>query len=104
MSVAVTVLYFDGCPSWQTALERLHTASTRAGVPVQVSSRLVETQDEAEEMAFPGSPTIMVNGVDPFAQPDQVPALACRVYETPYGRAGSPTVDQLVDALTARTG
>jgi hypothetical protein len=45
MSVAVTVLYFDGCPSWQAALERLHTAAARAGVPVRVSTRLVETQD-----------------------------------------------------------
>jgi hypothetical protein len=101
--VDVTVLYFDGCPSWQTALERLRTASTRTRVPVQVSTRAVETMDEAEHVGFTGSPTILVNGVDPFAQAGQSPALACRVYATPYGLAGSPTVDQLVVALTAAT-
>lgn len=103
MTVDVTVLYFGGCPSWQTAVERLRTAATRARVPVQVGTRTVETMGEAQRVGFTGSPTILVNGVDPFAQAGQAPALACRVYATPYGLAGSPTVDQLIDALTAAT-
>jgi hypothetical protein len=73
MSVDVTVLYFTGCPSWQTALERVH--------------------------AFTGSPTIWLDGTDPFESAAAAPALACRVYPTPVGLAGSPTVDQLADVL-----
>ena len=58
---------------------------------------LVETRADAVRWGFVGSPTILVNDVDPFASEGDVPSLACRVYETPLGRSGSPTVDQFVD-------
>lgn len=102
MSVDVTVLYFGGCPSWRTALERVHAASARTGVQVTVTTQAVETTEDADRLGFTGSPTILVDGADPFVRAGDVPALACRVYDTPDGLAGSPTVDQLVDALTQR--
>jgi len=99
MGLDATVLYFDGCPSWRTALERVQTAADRAAVQVQVTTRAVETDEDADLLGFTGSPTILVNGRDPFPQPGMVPALACRVYPTPAGLAGSPTVEQLVHAM-----
>ena len=46
----------------------------------------------------------LVNGVDPFAtDADPVGGLSCRVYQTPGGPAGSPTLDQLREVLTAAT-
>lgn len=98
----MTVLYFAGCPNWQTALERVHAAAGQVGVEVTVSLLAVETQQDADRLGFTGSPTLWVNGTDPFAQPDAAPALACRVYATPGGLAGSPLVDQLAAALTER--
>lgn len=102
MSVDVTVLYFAECPSWQTALARVHAAAGQAGVAVSVTVLAVATEQDADRLGFTGSPTILVDGVDPFAQPNVVPALACRVYPTSAGLAGSPTVNQLVDALRQR--
>lgn len=102
MSVDVTVLYFAGCPSWQTTVQRVHAAAVQAGVHVVVSTQAVETLEEAQRLAFAGSPTIWPDRTDPFAQPDTMPALACRVYASPDGLAGSPTVGQMVDALTQR--
>lgn len=102
MRVDVTVLYFAGCPGWQTAVERVHAAAREADVSVWVSLVAVETHEDADRLGFTGSPTIWLDGADPFAQPDAVPALACRVYPTANGLAGSPTVDQLVHALTQR--
>lgn len=102
MSIDVTVLYFDGCPHWQTALERVRAAAEKADVPVSASVLAVETNENADRLGFTGSPTIWLDGADPFAQPDAVPALACRVYATADGLSGSPTVDQLVHALTQR--
>ena len=61
---------------------------------------LVEATDDAHRLRFIGSPTILVDGRDPFATGDEQPALACRVFSTPEGRAGSPTVGQLVEALS----
>jgi hypothetical protein len=48
-----------------------------------------------------GSPTLMVDGADPFARPCQQPALACRLYRQDDGSlALAPTVGQLYLALT----
>jgi hypothetical protein len=101
MSVDVAVLYFAECPNWQTALERVWAASARTGVQVQISTREVKSPEEAELLGFTGSPTILLDGADPFTQPGAVPALACRVYATPAGLTGSPSVDQLTDALAS---
>ena len=48
MSVEVTVLYFSGCPSWTTALERVHAAAAQAGVEVSVSVLAVETDEDGD--------------------------------------------------------
>lgn len=101
VSVDVTVLYFAGCPSWQTAVERVHAAAGQGEVEVAVSLLAVETQQDADRLGFTGSPTIWLDGTDPFESADAAPALACRVYPTPTGLAGSPTVEQLADALAA---
>jgi hypothetical protein len=74
--------------------------------PVHAATKLltfqrVETPEEAERLAFRGSPTILVNGVDPFAEPGTPIGLACRVYRTPAGGDGAPTLSQLTEALEA---
>ena len=61
--------------------------------------RLVETPEEAEASRFRGSPTILVDGEDPFASGDMAFGLACRLYRTPDGPAGSPTTEQLEAVL-----
>lgn len=96
----VTLLYFDGCPNWQVADERLQEALARAGRDdVRVQRRLVSTPEEAEAARFRGSPTVLVDGRDPFADPAAPVGLSCRVYRTADGLAGSPTVDQLLAVL-----
>lgn len=60
MIVDVTVLYFDGCPSCQTAMERVEAASARAGVPVRVSTLAVTSTADARRLVFTGSPTILM--------------------------------------------
>ena len=97
----VELLYFEGCPSWKTVDERMTEALRTVGRDyVMVVRRLVETPEEAEYLGFIGSPTIRINGTDPFAAGDERVGLACRVYENPAGRTGSPTTGQLVRALS----
>lgn len=93
----VTLLYFDGCPSWQVADERLRTLQDELGFTLE--RELVETPEAAEARAFRGSPTILVDGRDVFAKGDEPVGLSCRIYQTPEGPAGAPTVDQLREAL-----
>lgn len=90
----ITLLYFDGCPNWKVADQRL--AQIAAEHPeIRVTRQRVETVEDAERFGFHGSPSILVNGVDVFAGPDAGVGLACRVYATPDGLAGAPTLDQL---------
>lgn len=93
----VTLLYFEGCPNWEVADERLSEISGELELVVQ--RRRIETPEEAEAVGFRGSPTILVDGGDPFATGDEPAGLACRIYQTPDGPQGAPTVEQLRDAL-----
>ncbi|MBA2715514.1 MAG: thioredoxin family protein [Propionibacteriales bacterium] len=99
----IALLYFDDCPNWKIADERLAViAAERADVTV--SRHLVETLEEAERVGFHGSPSILVDGVDVFAEPDDGVGLSCRVYRTPDGLEGAPTVEQLRAALAVGNG
>ena len=100
-NVEVQLLYFDGCPHWTVAEERLRLALASTGNGGQaIEHVLVETPEDAERLGFIGSPTVVVDGRDPFAKGGEQSALACRVYSTPQGPAGSPTIEQLVELLS----
>ncbi len=100
--VDITLLYFDGCPNWRDADEHLKWALAAAGEgDVVMRRQVVDTVEEAERVGFLGSPTVLIDGRDPFAAPGVAPGLSCRVYRTETGVAGSPTVAQLRDAITA---
>ena len=75
----IELLYFDGCPNWRVADERL-TEALRAA-----------------ELGFLGPPTIRIDGTDPFATGTEQVGLSCRVFATP---AGSPTTGQLIQVLS----
>jgi hypothetical protein len=94
----VVFQYFSGCPNWKTTHERLEEAIGDRSMSIEM--QLVESPEEAAAVGFRGSPTVLIDGVDPFADPDTPAAgtLACRVY---HGEDGSPTVDQLREALAA---
>ncbi|HEX6236436.1 MAG TPA: thioredoxin family protein [Acidimicrobiales bacterium] len=95
----IELLYFEDCPNWKTADERLRQLAEARGV--EVVHRLVTTPEEAEAARFRGSPTILIDGRDAFASGDEPFGLSCRVYQTPDGPAGSPTVEQLAAVLDA---
>lgn len=96
----ITLLYFDECPNWTIAAERL-SAIAQDRPDVTVTHRLVETPEDAEAIGFHGSPSILVNGTDLFPDPAAPVGLACRRYLTPDGFAGAPTLDQLWAAIPA---
>jgi hypothetical protein len=58
----------------------------------------------AAELAFPDSPTILVDGVDPFADADLIPSMACRLYRADEDVQGTPGVEALVRVLRRSRG
>ena len=90
----IDLWYFDGCPNWKLADQRL-TEIAAERPDVTLARHVVDTVEEAERVGFRGSPSILVDGVDVFAAGDAGIGLACRVYLTPDGPAGAPTLEQL---------
>jgi hypothetical protein len=100
--VKIEFLYWEGCPSHPEAKALLDEVLGARGVAAEVHVRVVETDEEAERLAFPGSPTIRVDGrdVDP-AGAAAAPALTCRIYRRPDGRVSPlPSREQIEAALT----
>ena len=95
----VTIMYFEGCPNWKEADARLRDSLVATGIEAEVSYELVDTQEEAERLGFAGSPTVLLDGIDPFPAETRSFGLTCRVYRTEAGYEGSPSVLQLVSAL-----
>jgi hypothetical protein len=99
----VEILYFNGCPTYLQAEETLRGVLAREGVSAEVELVAVNTDEKAQELRFPGSPTIRVGGEDLFPVPDRTGyALGCRMYATPEGLRGSPTATMLRAWLTER--
>ncbi len=96
----VTLQYFDGCPHWRLAESRLTEALRSAGLEeTSINYQKIESSEEAERLSFRGSPTILVDGRDPFAGETQPVGMTCRLYDTEDGREGAPSVAQMQDAL-----
>ena len=98
--VKVELLWFSGCPNWQETDARLRLALPLAGVDTDVALVEVTSPEEAERLRFRGSPTVLLDGRDPFAAETDPVGLSCRVFRTPEGLRGAPTVEQLVSALS----
>jgi len=96
--VDVTLQYFDDCPNWRVVEQHLITLG-REFDDLHVELQLIDTPEDAERYDFRGSPSILMNGVDPFARPEDPVGLSCRVYAGPDGPSGSPTLDELRAAL-----
>jgi glutaredoxin len=94
----IDILYFNDCPHWKIADERLAAIAAERS-DITVTHHLVESVDEAERLGFHGSPSILIDGVDAFAEAAAGIGLSCRLYQTPEGPAGAPTVEQLRSAI-----
>ncbi len=96
----ITLQYFDGCPNWKVLDRRIHDLVD--GDPdTTVTRQQVQTVQDAVRLAFHGSPTILIDGLDPFADGDAPIGLACRVFPTPAGLSGAPSKEQLQAAIAS---
>lgn len=97
----ITLQYFNGCPNWQVMDTRLKTLIDSESLNATVHYQLIETTEAAIAHGFRGSPTVLVDGIDPFAEAGAPFGLSCRIYRTDDGPAGSPTLQQLREATAA---
>ena len=97
---AIEVLHVPDCPNLAPMLDRLREATD-----IPATTREVQTEADARALGMAGSPTLLINGVDPFATEDACECgIACRLYRDENNKiVPAPTVDQLRAALAAMT-
>src|SRR5512146_1263932 len=95
----VELLYFDGCPAWQTALENLNKVIEGENLPWEVRLIEIVTPQQAQAEKFLGSPSFRVNGKDLWPETRARYNMSCRVYQTYQGLRGSPTIEMLRERI-----
>ncbi len=99
----VSFLFYEDCPSHDLALERLREVLDEKGIDANVEVVKVESEEQAQELRFVGSPTILLNGQDIDPTPsDSLYALTCRAYRLEDGRISPlPSPDTIRRAIDA---
>jgi hypothetical protein len=99
----IEFLYWEDCPSHSAARKLLHEVLAELELEPTVEETEVLTDEDAERLAFPGSPTIRVDGADVDAGGADLmgTALTCRVYRLEDGRFSPvPSREMLRRALS----
>jgi hypothetical protein len=100
--VDLTILAVAGCPHATLMEERL-AAALAGGPPTVIIRRVITDPEEAARVGLHGSPTVLVDGADPFGAPGQAASMSCRLYDNGSGRLeGAPSVGQLRRAISAQ--
>jgi hypothetical protein len=97
----VELLRIAGCPNTDATRILLRKTLHELGLGEQISEVQVSDAAEAETLAFPGSPTIRVDGVDveqSRARPGSY-GLSCRVYLIDGRLRGLPSRSMIRDAI-----
>ena len=100
-SLRIRVLYFDGCPNSEAAMNLVRQVAASHAGRATVESVEVSSHADAERLRFLGSPSVQVNGVDidPDARKRTDFGMACRL----YGSSGVPSADMVVRAIREAT-
>ncbi|MGW8888606.1 organomercurial lyase [Streptomyces sp. NPDC055749] len=94
----ISVLTVLDCPNVPLVQERIAAALDGRAADVE----LIEVRDEAQaaDYGMAGSPTILFDGIDPFAPDGSSPSVSCRLYRDADGAvSGAPSVAALREAL-----
>lgn len=95
----IELLHIPDCPNVDRTCARMLEALDAVGVDASVQEVEVATAASAAMTGMHGSPTILVDGVDAFPTSLAQPSLSCRLFRTPHGLEGAPTVAQLVEVF-----
>ena len=99
----IELLYFEGCPTYLTALKDLETVVRELGVDAHVTLTKIESESDAVRLQFLGSPTVRISGVDIEQRPRSAReyGLSCRIYRENGKMLGSPSKEMLRKAIRA---
>ena len=101
----IEILHIAECPNVHEAGERVVAVLADLGASeVPVRFTLISTSEEAAQVPFSGSPTVLINGVDAFPSDGRTKDLACRVYQVGNRFAGTPSLADLREVFVNKLG
>jgi hypothetical protein len=96
------VVHVPDCPGAAELTARLGLLLSGSG-SARIEQQVVNDLDQAAALRMIGSPTLLIDGIDPFAPAGQPPSLSCRLYRDENGTlSGSPSLAQLREALAMK--
>src|ERR1700704_2726389 len=79
------ILQVPECPNVVLLERRIAEAVAGEHIDVAITHRVLNDQAAATEAGMTGSPTLLIDGQDPFAEPGSVPSVSCRLYRSGVG-------------------
>lgn len=95
----VELLVVPSCANEKAAYDLTQAALADLDIEASVTTTVIDSDEHAQARGFTGSPTFLINGHDPFGEPGAAVGVACRMYRTPAGFAGVPTLAELREHL-----
>jgi hypothetical protein len=96
----IELLYVPDCPNRDAARSLVERALSQVQRTATLREHEVRSPEEALRLGMRGSPTILIDGADPFGVGGEPAAVvACRLYRSGDGIAGVPAYEELVEAL-----
>jgi hypothetical protein len=100
----VELLHIPDCPNYEVAARLLKEILHEHGLPPKIIAEVsIADFAQAVALAFPGSPTIRINGkdVDPAFPEQDYRGLSCRTYILDGKRQGVPSRAMISQAIRA---
>jgi len=99
--MTVELLYLEGCPHHSATVDLVHSVMKAEGIPGVVEQIRIGNPEEANAHAFPGSPTVRVNGqdIEKLTSHKHPAGFACRTYVMEGKPQGVPPRSWLEEAI-----
>jgi hypothetical protein len=103
--VKLEILHIPDCPKVALLERRIGEAMAGQKIQATITHRVLATPAAAAEAGMTGSPTLLLDGKDPFFESGLVAGMSCRIYPTEAGGIdGAPSVTALRLALLKAKG
>jgi len=92
----IEFLFWEDCPSYPQAWERVQKVLSELDVSAEIEKIEVISEEDAERLRFPGSPTIRVSGQDVAGSAEPPYRLTCRLYFLEDGRPSPLPSEEMI--------
>ncbi|WP_238072156.1 alkylmercury lyase [Rhodococcus zopfii] len=99
-TMRLEILQVPDCPNVGLLEQRIAQAVAGESINLTITHRVLDDPAAAADAGMTGSPTLLVDGEDPFANPGLTPSVSCRLYPVEGGGVdGAPSAVALRAAL-----